>query len=112
MYDFPTETELETLEALTNVRDMFKEGLLDSAFWHRFALTVHSPIAANPSAFGITLFDKPLPEKLFAINEIPYKEQDKPYIHKLGAALRVATQNYMAGFGFEFPVEYWLKSIG
>lgn len=112
MYDFPTETELETLEALTNVRDMFKEGLLDSAFWHRFALTVHSPIAANPSAFGITLFDKPLPEKLFAINEIPYKEQDKPYIHKLGAALRLATQNYMAGYGFEHSAKFWLAHIG
>lgn len=111
MYDFPTETEAETLEALTNVRDMFAEGLLDSAFWHRFALTVHSPIAANPKAFGITLCDNPLPEKLFALNEIPYQEQEKPYIHRLGAALRLAIHNYMAGYGFEHPAKFWLDMV-
>lgn len=109
MYDFPTETEEETLEALTNVRDMFADGLLDSAFWHRFALTVHSPIAANPSAFGITPDPNPRPNKLFALNEISYLEQDKPYIHRLGEALRVATHNYMAGNGFEYPAKFWLN---
>ena len=107
MYDFPTETLEETLEALTNVRDMFANGLLDSAFWHRFALTVHSPIAANPSAYGITLCEQEYPAQIFALNEISYVEQEKPYIQKLGAALKTATYNYMQKVGFEYPAEFF-----
>ena len=34
MYGFPTETLEETLEALDTVRQMFDQGLIQSAFWH------------------------------------------------------------------------------
>ena len=44
MYGFPTETAQETVDALERVRQLFAEGCIQSAFWHRFAATAHSPI--------------------------------------------------------------------
>ena len=54
MYGFPTETEQETVDALERVRQLFAEGCIQSAFWHRFAATAHSPIGQQPELFGIT----------------------------------------------------------
>jgi thymidine phosphorylase len=48
MYGFPTETFQEIVEALGNVRDLFQQGALQSAFWHRYAMTVHSPSGKEP----------------------------------------------------------------
>jgi len=72
MYGFPTETKAEQGGAERYVKDLAKRGLVQSCFWHRFALTVHSPIAKNPEKFGI-LVDKPNSRKrIFARNELPY----------------------------------------
>ena len=48
MYGFPTQTAQETIDSLEMVRQMFKTGILQSAFWHRFAMTVHSPVGIEP----------------------------------------------------------------
>ena len=42
MYGFPTQTEQETLDALEYVRQRFAAGHVQSAYWHRFALTAHT----------------------------------------------------------------------
>ena len=55
MYGFPTETEQETVDALERVRQLFAEGCIQSAFWHRFAATAWSPIGAQPERYGIRL---------------------------------------------------------
>src|SRR5438045_9063581 len=59
MYGFPTETAQDTVDALERVRQLFAEGCLQSAFWHRFTATVHSPIGKQPELFGITLRKPP-----------------------------------------------------
>ena len=69
MYDFPTETKAEQKGAEKYVKSLAKKGLVQSCFWHRFALTVHSPIAREPEKFGIEV--KPL-ESNFAKNELEY----------------------------------------
>ena len=33
------------------VRQLFKTGVLQSAFWHLFTMTAHSPIGLNPEKF-------------------------------------------------------------
>ena len=111
MYGFPTETEAETLGALETVRDLFAEGLVQSAFWHRFALTVHSPIARDPARFGIEPLPPPPapPGRRFALNEIPYREKDAPDLDRLGRGLSLATYNYMRGQGLDLPVEFWFR---
>lgn len=91
MYAFPTETEKEASDALAYVRGLFAEGLIDSAFWHRFALTVHSPIAANPGAFGISIVEPTCGKRgIFARNEIFYHEPGAPDWDSIGKMLERA----------------------
>ncbi len=73
MYDFPTETEAEYRAAKRYEKSLYKKGLIQSSFWHRFALTVHSPIAREPKKYGIRLCESPRPKRLFARNEIPFE---------------------------------------
>jgi hypothetical protein len=89
MYAFPTETKAEAMSALEYVCKLFDEGLIESAFWHRFALTVHSPVAANPETFGIKIVDFPPNEKhrIFSLNEIFYEEPSAPNWDVIGKKL-------------------------
>ena len=105
MYGFPTQTERETIEALEYVRQLFAAGCIQSAYWHRFAATVHSPVGKNPEAFGITL----LPEQdiQFASNDIDFHDP-VPCDHEfLGEGLRRALYNYMHGLGLEEKLSLW-----
>lgn len=110
MYGFPTETLQETVDALETVRRMFDEGIVQSAFWHRYAMTCHSPSGMHPEAFGarrLTLVPNP-----FCNNEVDWEPIDRGQqfdydIDAVGAALRLATYNYMNGLGLEQPVRSW-----
>jgi hypothetical protein len=108
MYGFPTQTRDETIGALDFVRNSFARGWIQSAYWHRFALTLHSPIAQEPQKFGITLIDHAQPPgEIFAVNEIPYREAGAPDHDRLGSSLRLALYNYMLGLGLEIPAAEW-----
>ena len=105
MYGFPTETLQETVDALENVRRMFDEGIVQSAFWHRYAMTCHSPSGQHPENYGakrITLEPNP-----FCNNEVDWEPQFDYDIDAVGAALRVATYNYMNGLGLDQPLRSW-----
>lgn len=110
MYGFPTETLQETVDALETVRRMFDEGIVQSAFWHRYAMTCHSPSGMHPEAFGarrLTLVPNP-----FCNNEVDWEPIDGGQqfdydIDAVGAALRLATYNYMNGLGIDQPVRSW-----
>ncbi len=112
MYGFPTQTEQETLDALEYVRQRFEAGHIQSAYWHRFALTTHSPIAQHPDKFGIVLSPQPEPPRRFALNEIPYAEPGAPDHDRLGIGLRLALYNYMLGLGLDAPVRTWFGGRG
>ena len=73
MYGFPTETKDEQKGAERYVKGLAKSGLVQSCFWHRFALTVHSPIAQSPEKFGIIVGKC---ESKFARNELAYWKKD------------------------------------
>ena len=118
MYGFPTETLQESVNALETVRRMFDEGIVQSAFWHRYAMTCHSPSGLNPEAYGArrtTLEPHP-----FCNNEVDWEPigneeladangnaQFDYDIEAVGAALRLATYNYMNGLGLDQPVRSW-----
>jgi len=53
MYGYPTQTIQETIDSLEMVRQLFEIGVLQSGFWHQFALTAHSPIGLHPEKFGV-----------------------------------------------------------
>jgi len=109
MYGFPTQTRAETVAALETVRRLFAAGALHSAYWHRFALTAHSPMGRAPERFGLRLL--PAPAGGFARNELPYAEPGGDALERLGAALRRATYNYMHGIGLHEDARVWFRDV-
>src|SRR4029077_8358835 len=109
MYGFPTETAQETVDALERVRQLFAEGCIQSAFWHRFAATAHSPIGRAPEVYGIRLARAPaLPAKrMFARNELPFVDPTGCDHELFGPGLRRALYNFMHGVGLEEDVRKW-----
>jgi hypothetical protein len=108
MYGFPTQTEQETIDSLERVRQLFANGCLDSAYWHRFSATAHSPIGLDPAAFGIKLL--PLRAPTFARNDLPFEDPTGCDHEALGAGLRKAVYNYMLGMGLEEDVRVWFST--
>ena len=105
MYGFPSETLQESVDAHETVRRMFDEGIVQSAFWHRYAMTCHSPSGLNPEVYGAhrtTLEPNP-----FCNNEVDWEPGFDYDIDAVGAALRLATYNYMNGLGLDQPVRSW-----
>lgn len=105
MYGFPTQTEQETVDALERVRQLFLNGCVHSAFWHRFAATVHSPIGKDPARFGIAL--TPMPKSSFAKNDLDFHDPSGTDHDALGAGLRKALYNFMHGVGMDEDVRTW-----
>ena len=110
MYGFPTETEAEAFGALGYVRDLFRADLVQSAFWHRFALTVHSPIARETDRFGIKPVRKRPRKRLFCRNEIPFTEPSAPDWTTIGRALDLALANYLEGRGLSKSMAFWKRA--
>ena len=106
MYGFPTETEQETVDALERVRQLFDAGCIQSAFWHRFAATVHSPIGLQPKKYGIRVFKE---RAAFARNELPFEDPTGTDHDLLGEGLRKALYNYMHGVGLDLDVRSWFS---
>ena len=104
MYGFPTETEQETIDSLERVRQLFAAGCVQSAFWHRFAATVHSPIGKSPELFSIRLARPPV---TFAENEVAFTDPTGVDHDRLGVGLRKALYNYMHGLGLDTDVRRW-----
>jgi radical SAM superfamily enzyme YgiQ (UPF0313 family) len=105
MYGFPTETAQETVDALERVRQLFAAGCIQSAFWHRFAATAHSPIGQQPERFGITL-RKP-PPVTFARNDVAFADPTGCDHDRFAPGLRKALYNYMHGLGLDQDVRSW-----
>jgi len=102
MYGFPTETEQETIDALEIVRQMFMNGIIQSAFWHKFTMTVHSPIGQNPEKFGVKRIENS--HKGFAQNDC--KHTDTANNHdKFSDGLKKALYNYMHNVGFDLDLQ-------
>ncbi len=92
IYGFPGQDIQETIDGLEIVRQLFAARLLTSAYYHRFALTVHSPVFAEQAAFGISA---PRRENPFANNDVAYREKQPSGADALGPGLRKAIYNYL-----------------
>ena len=106
MYGYPTQTEQETVDSLEMVRQLFEIGVLQSGFWHQFALTAHSPIGISPSEYGIV---PDLKEISFANNDIDFKDSTGIDHAKFSYGLKKSLFNYMHGIGFETPLQQWFE---
>jgi hypothetical protein len=107
MYGFPTQTAQETIDSLEMVRQLFESGVLQSGFWHRFAMTAHSPVGLDPKAFSVK---KNSLVGSFANNEIEHEDPTGGDHNLFGEGLRKSLFNYMHGVGFEIPLREWFES--
>ncbi|PKQ62019.1 radical SAM protein [Labilibaculum filiforme] len=108
MYGFPSETVQETIDSLEVVRQIFELGIVQSAFWHQFALTAHSPVGLNPEAYGIT----PHYNKIsFANNDIEFTDKTGINHDLFSYGLKKSLYNYMHGLGFEIPLQDWFDEL-
>ena len=107
MYGFPTETAQDTVDALERVRQLFAAGCIQSAYWHRFTATAHSPIGLNPESYGIRL--RPPQNILFAHNDVDFDDPVGTDHDLLGRGLRKALYNYMLGIGLDADVREWFE---
>jgi radical SAM superfamily enzyme YgiQ (UPF0313 family) len=105
MYGFPTQTEQETIDSLEIVRQLFENGLIQSGFWHRFAMTAHSPVGKNPEKYQVKKIG---PEfKGFAWNDLWHEDPKGADHDKFTKGLNTSLYNFMQGAGFEMPLQQW-----
>ncbi len=105
IYGFPTETVQETIDALDYVRQLFAAGCLHTVTWHRFMLTAFSPIASDPDRFSIRL--RPRQLNPFCNYVLEYDEPGGVDPRPFKAGLEASADSYMAGFGWDRPVQTW-----
>jgi radical SAM superfamily enzyme YgiQ (UPF0313 family) len=105
MYGFPSETIQETVDSLERVRQLFAADLMQSAFWHRFTATAHSPIGLNPKSHGLRILGPEFGG--FAENDLQHKDQVGQTPDWLGEGLRRSTLNFLEGRGLTMDVRHW-----
>lgn len=104
MYGYPTQTLQETVDSLEMVRQLFEMGILQSGFWHQFAMTAHSPVGKNPEEFGVI----PIQQEIkFAHNDIDFRDKTGIDHSKFSFGLKKSLFNYMHGINFEIPLQEW-----
>ncbi len=107
MYGFPSETIQETLDSLERVRQLMAADVIQSAFWHRFTATAHSPIGLKPAAHGLRILG---PEfRGFAENDLLHEDQTGATPDWIGEGLRRSMLNFLEGRGFEMDVRDWFE---
>ena len=105
MYGFPTQTEQETIDSLEMVRQMFETGVLQSAFWHLFTMTAHSPVGLDPDKYKVIKQTNEI--GTFANNDIVHIDPTGADHEIYGYGLKKALLNYMHGACFDFPLHKW-----
>ncbi|MBC8767070.1 radical SAM protein [Arenibacter sp. BSSL-BM3] len=104
MYAYPTQTVQETVDSLEMVRQMFQAGILQSGFWHQFALTAHSPVGLNPSDYHIIPDYQPI---TFANNDIQFTDTTGIDHERFSFGLKKSLFNFMHGICFDHPLQEW-----
>ncbi|MEH6747280.1 MAG: B12-binding domain-containing radical SAM protein [Maribacter arcticus] len=104
MYGYPTQTVQETVDSLEMVRQLFELGIIQSGFWHQFALTAHSPVGLHPEEYGVM---PDLKSISFANNDIDFKDKTGVDHSKFSFGLKKSIFNFMHGIGFDMSLQEW-----
>ncbi len=105
MYGFPTQTAQETIDSLEMVRQMFAAGILQSAFWHQFAMTAHSPVGLAPEQYQVTI-ENAEPGS-FANNDRVHHDPGGADHESFSFGLKKSLFNYMHGACLDHPLHKW-----
>ncbi len=92
IYGLPTETVEEFYNSLEVLRQMFREECIDSAYYHRFALTRHSEAYIQRNQLGL----RPESDELtgFANNDIEYTDNHSKKFDQLASSIKTAIYNF------------------
>ncbi|MEP4883978.1 B12-binding domain-containing radical SAM protein [Maribacter dokdonensis] len=104
MYGYPTQTVQETVDSLEMVRQLFELGIIQSGFWHQFALTAHSPVGLDPEEYGVM---PNLKDISFANNDIDFKDKTGIDHGIFSFGLKKSLFNFMHGIGFDMSLQEW-----
>lgn len=105
MYGFPTQTMQETIDSLEMVRQMFVTGILQSAFWHRFTMTAHSPVGLAPENFQVQKVTAEIGS--FANNDIAHLDPNGADHGLFEFGLKKSLLNFMHGACLDYPLQKW-----
>jgi hypothetical protein len=105
MYGFPTQTDQETIDSLEMVRQMFAAGILQSAFWHEFTMTAHSPVGLEPEKFMVK--KQTSSPGSFANNDIEHIDPGGAIHPQYAYGLKKSLLNFMHGSCFDYPLQKW-----
>ena len=104
MYAYPTQSIQETIDSLEMVRQLFEAEVLQSGFWHQFALTAHSPVGMQPADYGITPHTQDIS---FAHNDVAFEDSTGIDHNLFSHGLKKSLFNYMHGIGLDFDLQEW-----
>ncbi len=105
MYGYPTQTVQETIDSLEMVRQLFEAGVIQSGFWHQFAMTAHSPVGMYPEKFGVVKESDTI--GTFANNDVLYRDKTGIDHEKFGFGLTKSLFNFMHGICFDHDLQDW-----
>jgi radical SAM superfamily enzyme YgiQ (UPF0313 family) len=105
MYGFPTETDQETIDSLEIVRQLFKNKLINSGFWHIFVMTEHSPVGQNPELYGVQKSTET--NTYFTQNGCIHNDLKGCEHEKYSEGLRKSLYNYMHQKCIDFKLQEW-----
>jgi radical SAM superfamily enzyme YgiQ (UPF0313 family) len=107
MYGFPTQTAQETIDSLEMVRQLFKCGVLQSAFWHQFTMTAHSPVGMNPEKYKVKNESRDV--GTFSNNDLIHADPTGADHELYGDGLKKSLFNYMHGIGLDEALGKWFQ---
>jgi radical SAM superfamily enzyme YgiQ (UPF0313 family) len=105
MYGFPTQTAQETIDSLEMVRQLFKNGILQSAFWHLFTMTAHSPVGLNPEKYKVKKKTELIGS--FANNDIEHIDPTGADHESFSFGLKKSLYNFMHQIGLDDTLQKW-----
>lgn len=107
MYGFPTQTAQETIDSLEMVRQLFKAGTLQSAFWHQFTMTAHSPVGLAPEKYQVIRESDVVGS--FANNDLVHEDPSGADHEQYSFGLKKSLFNFMHGIRLEDPAHKWFE---
>lgn len=111
IFGFYQQSEQDLINSMETLRQLFKAGLLDSAFWHKFTLTLHSTVykewqdGKHPDLKIISGNDES--KNRFAENDLHFAGENKSA--KYSEGLNGALDSWMHGQNLDTNVQRWFS---
>lgn len=108
IFGFYNQSEQDLVNSMETLRQLFKAGLLDSAFWHKFTLTLHSTVYKEKQEGkhqDLKIVNKN--KKRFAENDLNFEGENRS--DKYSEALNLSLDSWMHGKKLDMSVNKWFS---